>query len=224
MTIKTNIKIIFPLLLLIILITAVQPAQAEPMELLVNRWALGIDDLGCPGSLDGWQMNQYVSLSRCYKNPTPPDGQTNGGAAFKNGPVSGSGIAGEVATIWQDIEMAARGVPVAAEYQITFQTLFLSVGGQYAHFDLYGSQNGTDYELLTNLVDWPNDTPCQQAYWDVYCGTAVVPYYPYYRLQVDSVFIQQLGLKWTGLSLLAEPVNPTPTATNIPNITLTETN
>ncbi len=211
MIVKTNVKVVFLFLLLAltVFIAAVQPARAEPVELLVNRWALGIDDLpGCPGNLNGWQFNQYITLSRCYKNPAPPDGQTRGGAAFKNGPVSGNGVPGEVATIWQDIEVAARGLPIAAEYQMTFQTLFISVGGQYAHFDLYGSQDATDYELITRLVDWPVDTPCAQAYWAVYCGTAVVPYYPYYRLQVDSVFTQQLGLKWTGLSLSAEPIEP----------------
>lgn len=215
MSLQTNIKIMFLSLLLALLgfMAVVQPARAEPVELLLNRWALGVDDLpGCPGSLNGWQFNQYVSLSRCYKNPAPPAGQTQGGAAFKNGPVSGGGAPGEVATIWQDIDAAARGLPVAAEYQMTFQTLFVSVGGQYAHFDLYGSQNGTDYEFITRLVDWPAHTPCGQAYWAVYCGTAVVPYYPYYRLQVDSVFTQQLGLKWTGLSLLAEPVEQAATA------------
>lgn len=206
---RTSVKVIvlFLLVLPVVFIAAVQTARAEPVELLVNRWALGVDNQpGCPGSLNGWQFNQYISLSRCYKNPAPPAGQTNGGAAFKNGPVSGSGGAGQVATIWQDINAAARGLSPADEYQMTFQTLFVSVGGQYAHFDLYGSENGTDYEFITRLVDWPNDSSCGQAYWAVYCGSAVVSYYPYYRLQVDSVFTQQIGLKWTGLSLVAEPV------------------
>ena len=206
---KKNVVVIFiPLLLLLVIFgAAVHPARAESVELLVNRWALGVDNQpGCPGNLNGWQFNEYISLSRCYKNPAPPTGQTNGGAAFKNGPVSGNGGAGEVAAIWQDIEVAARGLSPADEYEMTFQTLFVSVGGQYAHFDLYGSEDGIDYEFITRLVDWPNDSSCGQAYWAVYCGSAVVPHYPYYRLQVDSVFTQQLGLKWTGLSLVAEPV------------------
>lgn len=194
-------------------------------QVLVNQWAFGVGDVpGCPGRLDGWQHNGRITVSRCPKNPALPDGTAQGGAAFKNGPekFTGGGIAGEVATLWQDFDAPAAAPSFVASLSI----LAMEVNGRYLHADLYGIEEGQpefigrllslDFEasamsrLLSRLPAFGRlfaaPTPCNSnTFWPTYCGILEgIPYYPQYRLVIDSVFnsgIGGLGVKWTGVCL-----------------------
>lgn len=191
-------------------------SAAEPVQVLENTWALGIDEsTGCPGDIDSaWAHSENVSLSRCPKNPAPP-GQTDG-AAFKNGPVNGFGQVGVETWSAQTFTL-----PVAESYTFDFSTLIICVRCDYVRADLYADGN-----YVGDLLDFPNiSSVCDTSEkWPRFCGNRLtVPYASEYTLLITSMFSQSdsLGAKWTGLELWAEasgavfptptPVPPTPT-------------
>ncbi len=216
-----------------------EPTGAQtpaPVQVLINTWALGVNEaVGCPGDINGgWQHNAEISLSRCYKNPAPPDGQQQGGAAFKCGPVNGQCAPGTIGQSWQDFNAQDRGVPLAGAYEVSFTSYIVCVGCDYLRADLLGSNDGQNWSYLDTVLDFlPGSDPCGPGIWSKYCGSAVmVPHYDQYRLLIESSYSQQLGVKWTGLELwftpqeLATPTEtavPTNTATPEPTITTTPT-
>ena len=158
-------------------------AQSAPVNVIVNQWALGIDDAtGCPGDInEGWQHNQEMSLSRCYKNPAPPDGTGQGGAAFKCGPTQGQCSVNTLGESWQDFNAQDRGVAASSTYTVTYSHLQVCVGCTFVKAELLGSDdNGQTWATLGTLLGYlPDDTPCSTAtYWPTFCGgPLVVPHY-----------------------------------------------
>ena len=202
---------------------AVTGQAAEPVNVIVNGWALGIDNAtGCPGDINsGWQHNSEMSLSRCSKNPAPPDGTTQGGAAFKCGPVQGQCAPNVLGESWQDFSLEDRGVAVATAYTVTYQHLQVCVGCNFIRVDLLGSVDGQTWQDLGRLINHPGTAGCDTStYWLTYCGElANVPYMPFYRLYVTGMYSQQLGYKFTGVELYFAPVvEPTATAVYLPLI------
>lgn len=208
-------------------------ASSGPVDVVKNAWALGTDNAkGCPGNItDDWQHNGEMSLSRCSKNPAPPTGAACGGAAFKCGPTQGQCSVNTLGESWQDFNAQERGVPLASEYAVSYSHLMICVGCTFVKVELLGSDsNGATWDNLGTLLHFiPGQTaPCDTAtLWDTYCGSlSSVPHYDLYRLYITGKYHQQSGYKFTGVSLLFEPVEsqtPDPTATATPTATPTGT-
>lgn len=201
----------------------------EPVNVIVNAWALGIDNAtGCPGDINsGWQHNQEMSLSRCYKNPAPPDGTSSGGAAFKCGPTQGQCSANTLGESWQDFDVLDRGVTAASTYTVTYSHLQVCVGCTFVRVELLGSNDsGQTWAQLGTLLDFePDDPPCDTAaIWETHCGgPLVVAHHDLFRLYVTGMYSQQSGYKFTGVNLSFEPVAGPPTATATDTPAPTET-
>ena len=204
---------------------------AAPVQVIVNQWALGINEAtGCPGDIDGgWQHNSEMSLSRCYKNPSPPSGSDQGGAAFKCGPVNGQCEIGALGESWQDFNAQSRGVAASSTYTVTYSHLQVCVGCTFVKAELLGSADGGQtWDALGTLLDFTPDTAAcdTTTFWPTYCGPElVVPHYDLYRLYVTGSYAQQLGYKFTGVQLLMSPAGeaPTPTVTPTPTAVPTAT-
>ena len=197
----------------------------EPVQVLINTWAWGIEEQsGCPGDIhSGWEHSDTVSLARCYKNPAPPDGE-QGGSAFKNGPRSGPGLPGVETTSTQTFTL-----PAADSYTFTFETFLVFVWCDYFVAELYGDGEYLGEFMNVTPGNW-DDTVCGNVLWDRHCSPELnVPYAAEYSLNIRTLFTasDSLGIKWTGLKLFSTPQqtnNPTsppvstasPTATVIP--------
>lgn len=223
--IATGIVVLFA-----IVYALVQPTQATgPVNVIRNAWALGDDNAdGCPGNInDSWNHNAQMSLSRCDKNPAPPDGLTRGGSAFKCGPTQGNCAANTLGESWQEFNPQERGVPYADEYEVSYSHLQVCVGCTFVHVELYGSADAQNWTDLATLLHFePNQlAPCSTStYWATYCGNAViVPHYDHYKLVVSGMYHQQSGYKFTGVKLMFDPVIPQPTITPVATETPTAT-
>lgn len=190
--------------------------RAEPVQVLENTWALGIDESsGCPGDIyAGWSHSSTVSLSRCPKNPAPA-GMTDG-AAFKNGPVSGGGIAGV-----ETVSVQSFTLPPAEAYTFDFSALIICVRCEYLQVDLFG-----DGQYLGSLLQFTDgSTACDTSEkWPRYCGDSLtVDYAAEYEIHIRSMWTRSnsLGVKWTGLELHADAsgAQPTPTPSPVPTQT-----
>lgn len=212
-------------------------AQTGPVQVLQNQWALGIDNAVSEGDIDSaWDHTQtlnpansqpLVTLSVPQKNPAPPDGNTQGGASFKNGPVQfqGNGLPNTPAISSQVIDFQQQGVTQATSYDVSFDALIIHQNGTTTlDAVLYGS-DGTELAQLLNynsgasvdcgLLAWDNR-------WGKYCGgTFNVPHYNQYTLIITTKWNTGLGIKWTGLNLFVEPAGPAPTPTPTPVPTTT---
>lgn len=204
--------------------------SASPTNVIRNAWALGDDNAGgCPGNInDSWNHNQEMSLSRCSKNPAPPLGLTQGGAAFKCGPTMGQCSPNTLGESWQDFNAQERGVPLASSYSVSFKSLIICVGCTFVKAELLGSSDGgqTWINLGTLLNFIPKQSvPCNTlTFWDTYCGnTIVVPHYELYRLYVSGMYKQQSGYKFTGVDLSFEPYEVEETPTPTPTLEMTPT-
>ena len=202
----------------------------EPVNVIINAWALGIDNAtGCPGDINGgWQHNQEMSLSRCYKNPAPPNGTSSGGAAFKCGPTNGQCSPNTLGESWQDFNPQDRGVTAASTYTVTYSHLQVCVGCTFVRVELMGSDDsGQTWAQLGTLLDYePDDPPCDTAaIWETHCGgPLVVPHHDLYRLYITGMYHQQSGYKFTGVNLSFEPIEePTATPTETATATATDT-
>lgn len=184
---------------------------------LQNLWALGIDNAtGCPGDIsDGWTHSETVSLSRCPKNPSP-DG-ISPGAAFKNGPVSGSGQSGVETTSSQ-----AFTLPYDESHKLTFSALIVCVRCDYLVAELFA--DGAYVGELLNYT--PGMESCGSWGWQRYCGEPLtVGHANEYEIVIRTLWTQSnsLGVKWTGMELTDTPLGATPTATGtaVPEVTPT---
>lgn len=209
-------------------------AQASAGEALVNRWACGLDDDCQEGGIyDGWTHNQYVSEQTCCKGPSPTNPSTNGGQAFKNGPVNGNGQAGQWSVSQQVFALEDRGIATADTYTVTFEAIILSqADAATLTADLY-----TDSGVVNVLTHQRGDTPTDTSpygLFDLYAGAPVqVGYSTAYTLEIRTIYtgtVSTLGIKWTGLSLwfegqsaLTETPTPTETPTETPTPTETAT-
>jgi hypothetical protein len=204
-----------------------EPLASGPVNVIVNQWALGIDNAtGCPGDINsGWNHNAEMSLSRCSKNPAPPDGTGQGGAAFKCGPTQGQCSVNTLGESWQDFNPQDRGVVASSTYTVTYSHLQVCVGCTFVRVELLGStDSGQTWVNLGTLLDYlPDDPPCSPAaIWEKHCGgPLLVNHYDLYRLYVTGMYHQQSGYKFTGVNLSFEPAGDPPTAT--PTETPTET-
>lgn len=206
-----------------------EPLASEPVNVIRNAWALGNDNAdGCPGNItNSWGHNAEMSLSRCSKNPAPPDGTTQGGAAFKCGPVNGQCDPNTLGESWQDFNAQDRGVMASSTYTVTYSHLQVCVGCTFVRVELLGSDDsGQTWDSLGTLLDFePDDPSCSTAtFWPTYCGgPLVVNHYDLYRLYITGMYHQQSGYKFTGVNLSFEPASPatTPTETAVPTETPT---
>ena len=204
-------------LLLLVFAFAGERARAEPNNILINTWALGIDNAtGCPGDISsGWTHSPTVSLSRCPKNPAPT-APTDDGAAFKNGPVSGGGVPGVETTSSQTFALS-----FAESHTLTFSALIVCVRCDYLIAELYG-----DGLYLGQLLNYTEGMQaCGSWNWQRYCGDPLtVAHYDSYEIVIRTRWTQSnsLGVKWTGLELLdGGNVLPTATETAVPEVTAT---
>ena len=214
-------------------VTAAVTAQSSTDRPLANVYALGHDnDCGGGDYLEGWTVNQYITPQVCPKGPAPPDGMTSGGAAFKTGPVSGTGQAGQTAVMYQTF--SASDLTPAETYTATMKTMIISVasGGAYLEATLYGRHTaGDEWENLAALLTYEQGqtTPCNTlTLWDTYCGEpAIVPAMGEYKVEFTAVYygaVSTLGVKWTGIDFTMIPISahtppaetPTPTAEPTP--------
>lgn len=205
------------------------PLLPEPINVIHNAWALGDDDAdGCPGNItDSWNHNQEMSLSRCSKNPAPPEGLTSGGSAFKCGPTNGQCSANALGESWQDFNAQSRGVVASSTYTVTYSHLQVCVGCTFVKVELLGSDDsGQTWVNLGTLLDYlPDDPPCSTAaIWEKHCGgPLLVTHYDLYRLYVTGMYHQQSGYKFTGVNLSFQPADEPPTPTATATATPTET-
>lgn len=209
---------------------------AVSIELIRNGFALGVNNDACPQTHDPtnepasateWEYDQYISLSKCgnkNSHPFTPDG---GGAMFKNGPTGneGFGYPGIPAHMWQTYDLAALGISAGSELTLDIVVELISVGGTNFTAVIEASDDGQAWQPVATLIDWPQ-TSCGMWKYPLYCGTAVIPYSPYLRLTLSSVWVQQLGQKWVIHSLQASytaVATATPTETTLPTETPTST-
>lgn len=212
---KKTTLLILATLMAVFLFIAVNFANAETYD-LQNTWALGIDNVtGCPGDINsGWVHSETVSLSRCYKNPSPD--APNGGAAFKNGPKNGLGQAGIETTSSQTFIL-----PYSADgHELTFSALIICVRCDYLIAELYG-----DGQYLGELLHYTEGiASCGEWGWQRYCGEPLtIPQANEYEIVIRSLWTESnsLGVKWTGLELTDMPLGPMPTPTDTPEPTAT---
>ena len=215
--------------------TAKVAVDMVTINVIRNGFALGIDNDHCPMEHDPvmepisaaeWAYDEFVSLSKCglskNSHPTDPNG---GGAMFKNGPISnsGMGLPGVPAHMWQTYDLVALGVPGATPVTVDLMLELVSVGGTEFTAVIESSVDGENWTPRATLVDFPQEN-CGYWKYPLYCGTAVVDYAPYYRLALRSVWVDQLGQKWVIHHLnfsyeTDEPATPIPTETVEPTPT-----
>jgi len=196
------------------LVMTIGAARAATGQVLVNTWACTIGDDDCtPGDIDeGWSHNEFISLSRCCKNPAPPSGLLQGGAAFKVGPPAHGGTAnpGDTGVMTQTIVMSNTGVSPSDYYTVNFSSLIVCVGCDFLVADLYGLDEESEWEYVGRVMDYlPGQTSCGPGFWPRYCGdTLVVPHFDEYLFELSMQYTYgPLGVKATGLELLFEPVD-----------------
>jgi hypothetical protein len=236
------------LLLLLPLLTAVIPPSlpaastaqtAVTVPLIRNGFAMGINNYTCPMThyptneplnAAEWEFDEHVSLSKCGSKNSHPTNPGGGGAMFKNGPVGneGFGYPGVPAHMWQTYDLAALGIPAGAQLTLDLTVELVSVGGTSFTAVIEASQDGESWQPVATLVDWPSTPTCGMWKYPLLCGTAVVDYAPFLRLELTSIWVQQLGQKWVVHRLDAtyqvEPTStPTETATATSTTTPTET-
>lgn len=230
---RKHALVLVPVLLVTVAVVTLTNSLAQSGEVLVNRWACGLDDNCTEGGIyEGWTHNQYVSEQTCCKAPSPSDPTVMGGQAFKNGPKNGQGQADQWSVSQQVFNLSERGIATADAYTVTFQALIISQAADATLVaDLYG-----DGEFLANVLthrrgDTPDDTSPYGGF-DLFQGDPVViGYAETYTLEIRSIYtgtISTLGIKWTGVSLQFEVVEvatstPTETPTETPTATATET-
>lgn len=193
-------------------------------EALVNRWGCGLEDNCQTGGIDaGWNHNLYVSEQTCCKAPNPANPSQQGGQAFKNGPVNGSGQQGQTSVSQQVFRLDERGIASADVYTVTFAAIIIAqANGASLTADLYGDAGHLATLLTYNLGDTPTDTSPYSGF-SLYRGDpVVVTYSETYTLEVRTIYTgttSTLGIKWTGLSAWFEAgqlATPTETPTETP--------
>jgi len=213
--------------------TSAEPEAAVTLSLIRNGFAMGVNNDTCPmthytdnetTNAAEWELDEHVSLSKCGSKNSHPINPGGGGAMFKNGPVSneGFGYPGVPAHMWQTYDLAALGIPAGAQITLDFMVELVSVGGTSFTAVIEASEDGANWQPVATLVKWPSTEVCGMWKYPLLCGTAVVDYAPFLRLELTSIWVQQRGQKWV-VPRLAATFQPAPTATPTETPTATET-
>ncbi len=214
------------------------PVNAEPVtiDVIRNGFALGVDNDYCPIGHDPdvelinfaeWSYDEYISISKCGQKNSHPYDLNLDGAMFKNGPIenSGLGLPNVPAHMWQEYDLVSLGVSPGTLITVDIKLELVSVGGTLFTAIMESSLDKTTWTPEATLIQWPQES-CGFWKYPLYCGSAVVPYAPYYRLALTSIWAEQLGQKWVihNLNFSFESDSVTlPTATATPSPTITPT-